>query len=34
VTAHILIWTASGVTYRVETSRSVDEAERIAESLR
>jgi hypothetical protein len=34
VAGHVLIWTAGGITYRLETDRSLDEAVRIAESLR
>lgn len=33
-TGHVLIWTEGGVTYRLETSLSLPEAIRIAESLR
>lgn len=34
VTGHALIWTEGDITYRLETSVSLDEAVRIAESLR
>lgn len=34
VTGHVLIWTEGGVTYRLETSLSLPEAVRVAESLR
>jgi hypothetical protein len=34
VTGHALIWTEGGVTYRLETSLSLPEAVRVAESLR
>lgn len=34
VTGHALIWSEGGITYRLETSVSLDEAVRIAESLR
>jgi hypothetical protein len=34
VTGHVLIWTEGSITYRLETELSLDEAVRIAESLR
>ena len=34
VTGHALIWTEGNVTYRLETSLSLPEAVRVAESLR
>jgi hypothetical protein len=34
ITGHVLIWTEGGVTYRLETSLSLPEAVRVAESLR
>jgi hypothetical protein len=34
VTGHVLIWTEGEITYRLETSVSLEEAVRIAESLR
>ena len=34
VTGHALIWTAGGITYRLETDQPLDVAVRIAESLR
>lgn len=34
VTGHVLIWTEGGITYRLETSASLADAVRIAESLR
>jgi hypothetical protein len=34
VTGHVLIWTDNGITYRLETDQPLDEAVRIAESLR
>ncbi len=34
ITGHVLIWTEGGITYRLETGASLDEAVRIAESLR
>jgi hypothetical protein len=34
VTGHVLIWTEGDITYRLETDRPLDDAVRIAESLR
>lgn len=34
ITGHVLIWSEGGVTYRLETSLSLPEAVRVAESLR
>src|SRR5262249_40767645 len=34
VTGHVLIWTEGTITYRLETDQPLDEAVRIAESLR
>jgi hypothetical protein len=34
ITGHVLIWTEGGVTYRLETSLSLPETVRVAESLR
>jgi len=34
VTGHVLIWTEGDITYRLETDRPLDEAVRIAESLK
>jgi hypothetical protein len=34
VRGHVLIWQEGAITYRLETDRSLDEAVRIAESLR
>jgi hypothetical protein len=34
VSGHVLIWTEGGITYRLETSASLQDAVRIAESLR
>lgn len=33
VTGHVLIWFANGITYRLETALTLDEAVRVAESL-
>ncbi len=34
VTGHVLIWVEKGITYRLETDLSLEEAVRIAESLK
>jgi hypothetical protein len=34
VTGNVLLWTEGGFTYRLETDRTLEEAVRIAESLR